>query len=95
MYQGDLGNFMYFICIIGLILIPMEIFLEDLVVNKIENPIIINMQKQSFNNTMTFTIANRIMDLSEVDILRYSVYILYLTSDAILATKTALVSFYG
>ena len=31
-YQGDLGNFMYFLCIIGLTLIPMEVFLEDLVV---------------------------------------------------------------
>lgn len=36
-----------------------------------------------------------IMDLSEVDVLRYSVYSLYLSGDAILATKTAIVAFFG
>ena len=44
MYQGELGNCMYLICIIGLSLIPLEIFLEDLVVNRIEDPIIQEMQ---------------------------------------------------
>jgi hypothetical protein len=95
MYQGDLGNCMYFICIIGLSLIPLEIFLEDLVVNRIEDPIILAMQARSQNNTLTFEIANQIMNLSEVDVLRYTVYLLYLIGDAILATKTALVAFYG
>ena len=50
---------------------------------------------QAANNTRIFELANWIMDFSEVDILRYAVYILYLVSDSILATKTALVAFYG
>lgn len=40
-------------------------------------------------------IANLILDLTEIDSLRYLMFILYLTGDAILATKTALVGFFG
>jgi hypothetical protein len=42
-YEGDLGNFMYFLCLIGMSLIPLEIFLKDLIVSRIENPIIISL----------------------------------------------------
>lgn len=40
-------------------------------------------------------VSNVLMDFSEVDSLRYVVFLLYLCGDAILATKTAMVAFFG
>lgn len=40
-------------------------------------------------------LANQVMDLSEVDTIRYILYALYLSGDSILATKSALVTFFG
>jgi membrane-associated phospholipid phosphatase len=56
------------------------------------------MQSQYLNGTSTaylVTVSNYMLDLSEVDVLRYAVYSLYLWGDAILATKTAIVAFFG
>jgi hypothetical protein len=39
--------------------------------------------------------ANIILNMSEIDSLRYLLFVLYLSGDAILATKTALVGFFG
>jgi hypothetical protein len=36
-----------------------------------------------------------ILNMTEVDSLRYLIFALYLSGDAILATKTALVGFFG
>lgn len=36
-----------------------------------------------------------ILNLTEIDSLRYLLFVIYLTGDAILATKTALVGFFG
>ena len=49
-YEGELGTWLVFICIIGFSLIPIEIFIKDLLDSSIENPIIIKLQRASLNN---------------------------------------------
>jgi hypothetical protein len=44
---------------------------------------------------MAIIIPNMILNLTEIDSLRYLLFLLYLNGDAILATKTALVGFFG
>ncbi len=75
-------------------MIPLEIFLKDILTNRIENSIIINLQNTIDTNSMDY-FANIIMNMSDMTVFRYIVYLLYLSGDAILATKTAILAFYG
>ncbi len=90
----NIGTYVYYFCILGFILIPLEIFLKDIVTNRIENDLIIKMQS-SINSTKLEYLANTMLNISDVNVLRYVVYLLYLGGDAILATKTAILAFYG
>lgn len=101
-YSGELGTKMFFLCIIGFTMIPLEIFLKDILTQSFENPLIQSLQGSLMNGSSALElqssklkIANMILDLTEIDSLRYLMFILYLTGDAILATKTALVGFFG
>jgi hypothetical protein len=75
-------------------MIPLEIFLKDILTNRIENSIIFNLQNAIDTNSMDY-FANIIMNMSDMTVFRYIVYLLYLSGDAILATKTAILAFYG
>ena len=98
----DIGKGVFILCILGFTLIPLEVFLKDVIISEFENDLIIKLQSflkpgpQIFNTSkIIISLANWTMDLSETDTLRYIIYILYLSGDAILATKTALVGFFG
>ena len=91
------GSKMFCLCILCFTLIPIEIFLREIVISRIEDKAIIKLQAglAGENDSFIISLANRITDLSELDVLRYTFYLLYLSGDAILATKTAFVGFFG
>lgn len=51
--------------------------------------------QSTLNSTTIESVANTVMQMSEMSVLRYVVYLLYLGGDSILATKTAILAFYG
>eukprot|EP00347_Sterkiella_histriomuscorum_P002567 403367652 len=96
------NTWILFFFVVGLTIIPIEIFLSDFLAVQ-ENNLIIQMQSQILNEQLWFgqstptfiKFCQMILSLSEIQALRYTLYFIYFTGDSILATKTAFVAFFG
>ncbi|TNV86647.1 hypothetical protein FGO68_gene16613 [Halteria grandinella] len=94
-YTNLSATSIFTIGIIMFTMVPIEIFLRDFLSKKVENPIIVTLQQHFISPSLIIDLANRVLDLTEVETVRYVLFALYLSGDAILATKSALVTFFG